>query len=103
MEYLDLDYSPTGGDLFTVYRVEPAEGKKFDEVAEALAGESSIGTWTEVATMVPEIAEKLRPHIYKISEPYVWIACTAELFGRTHILRSCPSLPINSLPFHLLS
>ena len=82
MKYLDLGYSPDDNDLLTIYRVEPAEGKKFAEVTEALAGESSIGTWTDVSTMIPETAEKLRPHIYKIDEPYVWIAYPAELFEK---------------------
>lgn len=80
MEYLDLGYEPTDNDLLTVYRVQPAEGKKFEEVAEALAGESSIGTWTDVSTMIPELGEKLRPHIYRIDAPYVWIAYPSELF-----------------------
>lgn len=80
MEYLDLGYEPTDNDLVTVYRIEPADGKRFDEAAQALAGESSIGTWTDVATMIPEVGEKLRPHIYRVEEPYCWIAYPAELF-----------------------
>lgn len=80
MQYLDLGYSPTDNDLLTLYRLTPAEGKKFEEVAEALAGESSIGTWTDVSTMIPEVGDKLRPHIYKIAEPYVQIAYPSQLF-----------------------
>jgi len=80
VQYLDLDYRPADDDLLTVYRVEPAGGKSLEEVASSLAGESSIGTWTDVATMIPEVAERLRPHIYRIAEPYVWIAYPAALF-----------------------
>lgn len=80
MQYVDLKYQPGGGDLLTVYRIEPAEGKTIEEVAEAIAGESSIGTWTDVATMIPDVGETLRPHIYMIEPPYVWIAYPSDLF-----------------------
>ncbi|MBD3285174.1 type III ribulose-bisphosphate carboxylase [candidate division WOR-3 bacterium] len=80
MEYIDTGYKPGDNDLLTVFRVKPAEGKKFKDVAEALAGESSIGTWTDLSTMVPEVAERLKPHIYRIAEPYCWIAYPSELF-----------------------
>lgn len=80
MDYLNFDYVPTGDDLLTVFRVKPAGGRALDEVAEALAGESSIGTWTEVSTMMPEVGKKLKPHVYRIDNPYVWIAYPAELF-----------------------
>ncbi len=80
MDYLDLEYAPGGGDLLTVFRVEPSSGKSIEEVAGALAGESSIGTWTDVATMIPEVGETLKPHIYKVSPPYVWIAYPQGLF-----------------------
>lgn len=80
MEYLNFDYEPTDNDLLTLFSVKPAEGKNLEEVAEALAGESSIGTWTEVSTMMPEIGEILKPHVYRIEDPYVWIAYPSELF-----------------------
>lgn len=80
MEYLSLGYEPTDNDLLTVFQVKPAQGKSLEEVAGALAGESSIGTWTEVSTMIPELGSRLRPHVYRIDDPYVQIAYPSQLF-----------------------
>ncbi|MBN2378664.1 type III ribulose-bisphosphate carboxylase [candidate division WOR-3 bacterium] len=80
MEYIDTGYVPSDNDLLTIFRIKPAGEKKFRDVAEALAGESSIGTWTDLSTMLPEVRDKLRPHVYRIDEPYCWIAYPSELF-----------------------
>ncbi|MEM2175175.1 MAG: RuBisCO large subunit C-terminal-like domain-containing protein [Candidatus Micrarchaeia archaeon] len=53
--YIDLKYKPKK-DLICKFYLEPAYGIAFDSAVEQLAAESSIGTWTEVATL--EIEEK---------------------------------------------
>lgn len=83
--YLDLGYRPTKRDLVVVYRVEAARGKPIEKVAQHLAAESSIGTWTDIATVNPEAAQRLRPHVYSISKHgrrahYVKIAYPEDLF-----------------------
>jgi len=83
--YLDPAYQPTRKDLVVVYRVEPANRMPVAKVAEHLAAESSIGTWTDISTVNPAMAAKLRPHIYSIAKAgkrasYVKIAYPEALF-----------------------
>lgn len=81
LKYIDLRYKPTKNDLVTEYRIEP-KGVSIEEACEAVAGESSIGTWTTIATMKPRIARKLKPNVFYISKKTkeVRIAYPAELF-----------------------
>lgn len=83
--YLDLGYKPTKKDLVVVYRVEPANRMPVAKVAEHLAAESSIGTWTDISTVNPAVAAKLRPHIFSIAKAgkrasFVKIAYPEALF-----------------------
>lgn len=52
------------GEIVCKFRVEPFKR----EVFEAVAAESSIGTWTELGTMKPRIARKLKPRIFSINK-----------------------------------
>lgn len=54
-------------DLVCEFLVVP-HGCTLAEAAEAIAAESSIGTWTDVAAMRPEIAERLAPAIVEMDE-----------------------------------
>jgi ribulose-bisphosphate carboxylase large chain len=67
MKYVNLDYEPTEGDLICEYYIEPHE-LPFEEACERVTAESSIGTWTELSTMKPRIAEKLKPNVFSMSE-----------------------------------
>jgi ribulose-bisphosphate carboxylase large chain len=83
--YLDLGYKPTKKDLVVVYRVEPANRMPVARVAEHLAAESSIGTWTDISTVNPQAAARLRPHIFSIAKAgkrasFVKIAYPEALF-----------------------
>jgi len=85
--YLDLGYRPTKRDMVVVYRVEPAGRTPIKKVAEHLAAESSIGTWTDISTVNPAAANRLRPRVYSIAKQgkrahYVKIAYPEELFER---------------------
>lgn len=64
-------------EIVCKFRVEPFRRKVF----EAVAGESSIGTWTKISTMKPRIA-KMRPRIFSINpgEKTVKIAYSLDLF-----------------------
>jgi ribulose-bisphosphate carboxylase large chain len=88
--YLDLGYRPTKKDLVVVFRVEPRRGKPISKVAEHLAAESSIGTWTTISTLNPEAAQRLRPKVYSINKRgkrahYVKIAYPQDLFEAGNI------------------
>jgi ribulose-bisphosphate carboxylase large chain len=79
MGYINLNYEPEKNDLICLFRVEPAKGISFEKAAEAIASESSIGTWTEVKTMKPRI-KKLGAKVFEINGDYVKIAYPIELF-----------------------
>ncbi len=67
MKYVNQDYEPTDKDVICEYYIEPFE-IPFEEACEKITAESSIGTWTELATMKKEIAEKLKPNVFSIDE-----------------------------------
>ncbi len=67
MKYVNLDYEPTDEDLICEYYIEPHE-LPFEEACERVTAESSIGTWTELSTMKPRIAEELKPNVFSINE-----------------------------------
>ncbi|OYT26627.1 MAG: type III ribulose-bisphosphate carboxylase [Candidatus Altiarchaeales archaeon ex4484_96] len=66
MEYVDLGYVP-GEEVICRFFVEP-NNISLEEAANHIAGESSIGTWTDIATMKPDIASRLKPHVYSIDK-----------------------------------
>jgi ribulose-bisphosphate carboxylase large chain len=77
--YVQLDYAPAKDDLVMLYKIKPAKGISFEQAAEAVAAESSIGTWTEIATMSPEI-KKMGAKVFDIRGNYAKIAYPLELF-----------------------
>jgi ribulose-bisphosphate carboxylase large chain len=86
MDYVDTKYIPSDNELIAEYYIEPASGVPFRKACEHIAAESSIGTWTKISTMSPEIAHRLKPHVYYIKKRfdgrngYAKIAYNAELF-----------------------
>ncbi len=82
MTYIDLNYRPKDSDLLVWFYAEPPAGKDMKYVADRIAEESSIGTWTDLKTLLPDIWEKLRARVYEIDEDrkYVKIAYPLHLF-----------------------
>jgi ribulose-bisphosphate carboxylase large chain len=78
MSYVDLSYKPKN-DLVCEFYLEPAKGLSIKDAAEHIAGESSIGTWTEVSTSTPKI-KKMAAKIFSIKGNRVKIAYPQELF-----------------------
>lgn len=81
-KFLNLKYKPNKTDVICQYKITPAKGYTLKKVSEDVAGESSIGTWTNIGTMNKKIVKKLSPKIYYISEKdkRVRIAYPLELF-----------------------
>ncbi|MBW2995985.1 type III ribulose-bisphosphate carboxylase [Candidatus Woesearchaeota archaeon] len=81
LEYINRKYRPKPNDLVAEYRVEPNK-ISIEKACEHIAGESSIGTWTTIATMNKQIATKLKPNVYSINRQTkeVKIAYPAQLF-----------------------
>ncbi len=82
MTYIELDYQPKESDLLVWFYAEPPEGKDMRYVADRIAEESSIGTWTDLKTLLPDIWEKLSARVYEIDEDrkYVKVAYPLHLF-----------------------
>lgn len=66
--FVDLKYKPKSTDLICQFKITPGQGYTLKEVCSIVAGESSVGTWTDVKTMKPEIGKKLAPKVYYIDE-----------------------------------
>lgn len=81
LEYLNTSYSPTNNDVVCEYYLEPNK-ISFEKACEHIAGESSIGTWTDISTMNPAIAKMLKPTVFYINKKNgeIKIAYPAELF-----------------------
>jgi ribulose-bisphosphate carboxylase large chain len=78
--FLDLNYVPGKNDVLAAFYVEPASGTDIKEAAGAVASESSIGTWTDLATMKQSIWDELRARVYSIEGNIVRIAYPDVLF-----------------------
>jgi ribulose-bisphosphate carboxylase large chain len=77
--YWQPNYKPTKDDLVMIYKIKPTRGVTMEQAAEAVAAESSIGTWTEIATMSPAIQKK-GAKVFDIHGNYAKIAYPSELF-----------------------
>ena len=86
LDYINLKYTPTKNDLVVLYRVEPNK-ISIETACEHLAAESSIGTWTEISTMNPRVAKKLKPTVFSIDKKtkMVKIAYTKDLFENANM------------------
>ncbi|TFG25011.1 MAG: type III ribulose-bisphosphate carboxylase [Promethearchaeota archaeon] len=88
MDYVDLDYKPNENDLIAMYYVEKApQCKDLENASMEIAKESSIGTWTAIATMSADIANRLKPSVFYIDSKnqIIKIAYTKELFEATNM------------------
>lgn len=81
LEYIDLKYKPSKKDLIVEYKATP-NNIPLKKLCEHLAGESSIGTWTDISTMNPSIAKKLKPNVFSINKKtnIIKIAYNEDLF-----------------------
>src|SRR3990172_4877363 len=93
MSYLDLSYRPKS-DLVCEFCVEPTKGLSVKDAAEHIAGESSIGTWTEVATSTPRI-RKMAAKVFSIKGNHVKIAYPTELFEQGNMPQIMSSIAGN--------
>ena len=82
LSYIDTSYTPTKNDLVCEYSVQPAKGISFETAAQNIAGETSIGTWTDISTMNPGIAKRLKPSVFYLNKKtnIIRIAYSEDLF-----------------------
>lgn len=80
LPYLELGGEPREDDLLCRFRVEPEAGISMEEACDAIAAESSIGTWTEVAALTEELRGRLRARVLEIRGGTCLVAYGAGLF-----------------------
>lgn len=66
--FIDLKYKPKNTDVVCQYKVTPAKGYEWKDVVSMVAGESSVGTWTDVKTMNPRIGKTLTPKVFYLDK-----------------------------------
>ncbi len=79
--YIDLQYKPNyKNEIIATFYVEPVG--PFKDAAEAVAEESSIGSWTELGTLSGTTKKKLKATVFKMNEKEgsVKIAYPLDLF-----------------------
>lgn len=96
LDYVDLKYKPSRKDLIAEYYVEPNR-MDLKKVSNHLAAESSIGTWTDIATLTPKTAKKLKPSVFSINKKkkIIKIAYHEELFERGNMPQILSSIAGN--------
>jgi ribulose-bisphosphate carboxylase large chain len=96
LEYIDLKYKPSDDELIAEYYIEPNK-ISIEEACEHIAGESSIGTWTDIATMNEKVAKRLKPHVFSINrmKNIVKISYPAELFEPSNMPQILSSIAGN--------
>lgn len=94
--YLEFDYEPDlENDLIVWHWVRGSES--IEKLAEAIAAESSVGTWTELKTVNMEVFEKLRAKVFRIEKVsensgFVWLSYPIDHFDYDNLLQILASI-----------
>jgi len=83
LNYINLKYKPLKTDLICEFYLEPNK-ITIEKAAAHVALESSIGTWTDIATMNRRIAKTLKPSVFYINKKknIIKIAYNENLFEK---------------------
>ncbi len=82
LDFVDLSHKPKN-ELICVFKAEP-DGISIEEAAGRIASESSVGTWTTLATL-PERIKELMAKVYKIEGNIVYISYPLDLFEEENL------------------
>ncbi len=84
--YLNPKYVPRA-DLIAAFYLEPAAKVPFEEAAQAVASESSIGTWTPLSTLSKKMKRKLHARVFSLNKRtgIIKIAYPLALFEKGNI------------------
>src|SRR6056297_414379 len=66
--FIDLKYKPKPTDVICQFKITPAKGYSFREVCSITAGESSVGTWTELTTVNEKTQKKITPRVFYLDK-----------------------------------
>ncbi len=92
--YIDKTFSPDDNFIIAKYKVWPKH-ITIEEACEAIAGESSIGTWTELTTITDEVKQALKPHVFDTKNNIIEIAYPQLLFEKSSIPQLLSSIAGN--------
>ena len=101
--YLELGYEPEETELLIAFRVTPRPGTSMEEVASAVAAESSVGTWTEVELGNEEKYNKFKARVYRIEGDVAYISYPVILFEDDSIPNILSSVVGNVFGFKAVS
>jgi len=80
LDFVDKSYRPSEDEMIVVFKAEPAPGMSLEDIAGRIASESSVGTWTTLATLKPHIRE-LMAKAYEVREDgIIKVAYKLDLF-----------------------
>lgn len=79
VDFVDAKYSPKKDDIVCLFRFEPAQGISNTEAMGRIASESSVGTWTTLATL-PKMLPKLKAHSFWRRNRFCKVAYPSILF-----------------------
>jgi len=87
IKFVQIGYKPKyNQELIATFYVEPRK-VSFQQAADAVAGESSIGSWAELKTLNPELADRLKARVFYLDEKkkIIKIAYPMDLFEKGSI------------------
>jgi ribulose-bisphosphate carboxylase large chain len=95
-KYLEFDYEPDLENDIIVWHWL-AGSMPIEKLAEAIAAESSVGTWTELKTVNMEVFENLRAKVFRIEKVsensgFIWLAYPLEHFEMNNLLQILASI-----------
>lgn len=85
--FIDLKYKPKKTDVICQYKITPSKGYTFREVCSITAGESSVGTWTDLTTVNKKTQKLIAPKVYYLDKKNLRcrIAYPLELFEANNV------------------
>ncbi|MEA3413929.1 MAG: type III ribulose-bisphosphate carboxylase [Nanoarchaeota archaeon] len=85
--FIDLKYKPKKTDVICQFKITPEKGYGFREVCSITAGESSVGTWTDLTTVNKKTQKKISPKVYYLNKKNLRcrIAYPLDLFEYTSV------------------
>src|SRR5512139_536581 len=103
------EYTPADTDILACFKITPQPGVDREEVAAAVAAESSTGTWTTVWTDLPTDLDYYKGRAYRIEDVpgddscfYAFIAYPIDLFEEGSMVNVLTSLVGNVFGFKAL-
>lgn len=87
LSHLSLGRKPKKDSIIALFRIEPKKGLSLEKTAQAVAAESSVGTWTHPKTLKRKIFERLAARVIWIDKKnkLVKIEYPQELFEKRNI------------------